>query len=335
MNIYDISEKAGVSIATVSRVLNGNSRVSEKTRQKILAVMEETGYQPNIFARGLGLNTMNTIGILCADSSDAVLASAVYAVEQELRKYQYDALLCCTGYGVELKEKYAKLLLSKRVDALILVGSNFVEAEEIKNQYIIEAAKEVPVIIVNGWLDAPNVYCAVCDDVEVMEQVTSRFLKHTDRILWLYRSNSFGSRSKQEGIRRAFLCEGKQLQEKQNVLFHGSIEDTCQMLQERWRNGERWDVLLCSDDELAVGAVKFARKEGIAIPEQLQIVGYNNSKPGICCEPEITSIDNHLDYVSQSAVHMLMKVLEGEQIPAKLCASAEIVTRGTTKKLLM
>lgn len=332
MNIYDISEKAGVSIATVSRVLNGNSRVSEKTRQKILAVMEETGYQPNIFARGLGLNTMNTIGILCADSSDAVLASAVYAVEQELRKYQYDALLCCTGYGAELKEKYAKLLLSKRVDALILVGSNFVEAEVEKNQYIIEAAKSVPVIIVNGWLDAPNVYCAVCDDVEVMEQVTSQFLKRSDRILWLYRSNSFGSRSKQEGVHRAFLYEGKQLPEQQNVLFHGSIEDTCQMLLERWNNGQRWDVILCSDDELAVGAVKFARKAGISIPDQLQIVGYNNSKPGICCEPEITSIDNHLDYVSQSAVHMLMKVLEGEQIPAKLCASAEIVTRGTTKE---
>ena len=89
MNIYDISEKAGVSIATVSRVLNGNSKVSDKTRKKILAVMEETGYQPNVFARGLGLNTMNTVGVMCADSSDMVLASAVYHVEQVLHKYQY------------------------------------------------------------------------------------------------------------------------------------------------------------------------------------------------------------------------------------------------------
>ena len=70
MNIYDISEKAGVSIATVSRVLNGNANVSEKTRQKVLDVMEKYGYTPNVFARGLGLNTMKTIGLLCTDSSN-------------------------------------------------------------------------------------------------------------------------------------------------------------------------------------------------------------------------------------------------------------------------
>ena len=65
MTIYDISEKAGVSIATVSRVLNGSSNVREKTKQKVLAVMQECGYTPNAFARGLGLNTMKTIGFMC------------------------------------------------------------------------------------------------------------------------------------------------------------------------------------------------------------------------------------------------------------------------------
>ena len=75
MTIYDISEKAGVSIATVSRVLNGSNNVSEKTKQKVLRIMEEYGYTPNAFARGLGLNTMTTIGIMCADSSDDVIIS--------------------------------------------------------------------------------------------------------------------------------------------------------------------------------------------------------------------------------------------------------------------
>lgn len=333
MNIYEISEKAGVSIATVSRVLNGSSKVSEKTRQKILMVMEENNYQPNVFARSLGLNTMKTIGILCADSSDVVLASAVYSIEQELRKNQYDALLCCTGYDIAQKEKYLKLLLSKRVDALILVGSNFVEASPEKNQYIIDAAKDVPVIILNGWLNAPNVYCAFCDDVEAMQRVTSCFLEKTERILWLYRSESFGGRSKTKGIKQAYLLNGKEFPEQQSVLFNGSIEETKQMLLERWNAGERWDVILTSDDELAVGAYKFSRLAGLKVPEELQIVGYNNSIPGICCEPEITTIDNHLDYLGQNAVSMLMKVLNGEQIPARTAAYADIIARGTTKDL--
>lgn len=333
MNIYEISEKAGVSIATVSRVLNGSSKVSEKTRQKILMVMEENNYQPNVFARSLGLNTMKTIGILCADSSDVVLASAVYSIEQELRKNQYDALLCCTGYDTDQKEKYLKLLLSKRVDALILVGSNFVEASSEKNQYIIDAAKDVPVIILNGWLNAPNVYCAFCDDVEAMQRVTSCFLEKTERILWLYRSESFGGRSKTKGIKQAYLLNGKEFPEQQSLLFNGSIEETKQMLLERWNAGERWDVILTSDDELAVGAYKFSRLAGLKVPEELQIVGYNNSIPGICCEPEITTIDNHLDYLGQNAVSMLMRVLNGEQIPARTAAYADIIVRGTTKDL--
>ena len=76
MNIYDVSKQAGVSIATVSRVINGNPNVSDRTRKKVLAVMEELGYTPNVFARGLGLNTMKTIGIMCSDASDLYLANA-------------------------------------------------------------------------------------------------------------------------------------------------------------------------------------------------------------------------------------------------------------------
>lgn len=86
MNIYDVSKKAGVSIATVSRVLNGNANVSDKTKNKVLVAMKELDYTPNIFARGLGLNTMKTIGIMCSDSSDTYLANAVYYLEQELRQ---------------------------------------------------------------------------------------------------------------------------------------------------------------------------------------------------------------------------------------------------------
>ena len=104
MTIYDISEKAGVSIATVSRVLNGSSNVSEKTKKKVLDVIHQYEYTPNAFARGLGLNSMNTIGLLCADSSDLYLAKAIYYIEQLLRQNGYDSILCCSGYELESKK---------------------------------------------------------------------------------------------------------------------------------------------------------------------------------------------------------------------------------------
>ena len=77
MNIYDIAELAGVSIATVSRVVNDSPKVSEKTKEKVRRIMEEHHYTPNVFARGLGLNSMKTVGIVCPDVSDAYMASAV------------------------------------------------------------------------------------------------------------------------------------------------------------------------------------------------------------------------------------------------------------------
>ena len=84
MTIYDISEKAGVSIATVSRVLNGSNKVSEKTRQKVLSIMEKYDYTPNAFAKGLGSNSTNTIGILCTVSSVAHTAKLIYSIEHRL-----------------------------------------------------------------------------------------------------------------------------------------------------------------------------------------------------------------------------------------------------------
>lgn len=134
MTIYDISEKAGVSIATVSRVLNGSSNVSDKTKKKVLDVINQYEYTPNAFARGLGLNTMKTIGVMCADSSDLYLAKAIYFIEQKLRANGYDSILCCTGYELETEEKCLNLLISKKVDGIILVGSHFIYESESDNR---------------------------------------------------------------------------------------------------------------------------------------------------------------------------------------------------------
>ena len=123
LTIYDISKLAGVSIATVSRVLNGSQNVRSSTREKVLSIIESNGYTPNAFARGMGLHSIRTIGILCADSSDIFLAKAVYYLEQELQAKGYEALLCCTGYDFNVKSKYLSLILSKKVDAVILVGT--------------------------------------------------------------------------------------------------------------------------------------------------------------------------------------------------------------------
>jgi LacI family transcriptional regulator/LacI family asc operon transcriptional repressor len=333
MTIYDVSEKAGVSIATVSRVLNGSDNVSAQTRQKVLDVIEACDYTPNAFARGLGLNSMNTIGILCADSSDLYLANAVYHIEQELRENNYNCILCCTGYNIEDKQKYLNLLVTKKVDAVILVGSNFISENDSENDYIREAAAEVPVLLLNADFDCDNVYCSLCDDFKSMLQATSYVIDTGVKdILYLYNSQSYSALRKLSGYQSALTQKGLPIRMDYIQYFpedHSNLTDVAQFLTEL-AGKIKFKAIIAGDDNLAVGAVKYAHKQGLSIPKDLSIIGYNNSLLCSCCDPELTSVDNRLETLCHHIVKTLIGILNKQEMPQKVIFSGELIKRGTT-----
>lgn len=335
MTIYDISEKAGVSIATVSRVLNGSGSVSEKTRKKVLDVISRYEYTPNAFARGLGLNTMKTIGILCADSSDLYLAKAVYYIEQKLRLNGYDSILCCTGYDLEAKAAAVNLLINKKVDALILAGSNFIYDNDADNQYVTDAAAQLPLMLLNAALDAPNVYSVISDDFTSVYEATLQMISGGVRdIVYFYNSASYSGKKKLAGYLAA-MEEKKLMNGAELVQFYqGSHEDIPAMtehLKKLHSGGTRFHGVIASDDTLALAAVKFAKLMGYSVPEDFSVLGYNNSMLVNCCDPELTSIDNKLETLCQHLINTLMGVLSGNEMPKKTVFSGEIIWRGTTR----
>ncbi len=334
MTIYDISEKAGVSIATVSRVLNGSNNVSEKTKKKVLDVINQYEYTPNAFARGLGLNTMKTIGIMCADSSDLYLAKAIYYIEQKLRANGYDSILCCTGYNLDNKMSSMNLLITKKVDGIILVGSNFIYDKESDNKYIVDAAAQIPVMLLNAALDAPNVYCVVSDDFTSMYDATMGMIqKGLTDILYFYNSTSYSGKKKLAGYRAAM--EENNLLKSGNFLqfypgSHENIPAMVEHLKKLYDKGINFQGIIAADDTLALASVKFAKEMNLCIPEELSIIGYNNSMLVNCCDPELTSIDNKLETLCQHLITTLMGVLGGNEMPKKTIFSGELVRRGTT-----
>lgn len=334
MTIYDISEKAGVSIATVSRVLNGNTNVKPKTKKRVMDVIEEYGYTPNAFARGLGLNTMNTIGILCADSSDIYLAKAVYNIEQNLRENGYNSILCCTGYDFSSKKASMELLISKRVDSVIMVGSNFVSGVEEENQYIRDAAAQIPIMLLNADYDYPNVYCTLCDDYKSIFEATQSLLHcGFHKILYLYNSRSYSGLRKLSGFQAAMLQNDLQFQKEYAHFYDGDKEDIdaiAKTLFDLNQKGLIFDSILASDDLLAIGAMKYVRQKGLSVPEQFSIIGYNNSILASCCEPPLTSVDNRLLMLCNQLVKTLMGVLSEQEMPQKVIFSGELIKRGTT-----
>ncbi len=331
MNIYDVSRRAGVSIATVSRVLNGNPNVSEKTRAKVLSVMDELGYTPNVFARGLGLGTMKTIGIMCSDSSDPYLANAIYHLERQLPSHGYDSLLCCTGPSLENKRIYFELLLSKRVDAVILAGSKFVELIDKNNDYLIEAAKEIPIMLVNGFLDAPGIYSTVCNDYQAMYSAASLLIGSGRRnILYLYTSHSYSGLNKVEGYKNALTDHNLPVRREYIHQCPKDLTESRKLLEKLDGLGLKFDAVMTSDDSLAVGAVKYAHKKNIRLPQQLAVIGYNNSILSYCTNPEISSIDTKVEQLCTTTVDTLMRVFDGGSVPAKTVISAEFIQKQTT-----
>ena len=333
VNIYDIAKLADVSIATVSRVVNNSPKVSAKTKEKVLAIMKENEYTPNAFARGLGLGTMKTVGIICPDISDIYMAKAVSYLESNLHDHGYDCILGCSGFKQKEKESYVKLLLSKKIDTLILVGSTYAGSgrDESDTDYIREAAEQASVFMINAKVAGDNIYCTYADDFQATYEVTKAYLRRgKEKILFMYDSESFSARQKLAGYEAALQDAGYPVLGNLKFKTKNDIEYTKNMLFE-YNKVLDFDSVLATDDVIAVGAVKYAKIKGLSIPDELSITGYNNSILALCSDPELTSVDSKLGVMCRKTVERMIELLENEaQIEKNVCVPCEIVRRCTT-----
>ncbi len=329
MNIYDIANLAGVSIATVSRVVNNSEKVSEKTREKILGIMKQEGYTPNAFARGLGLGSMKTIGILCPDVSDIYMAQAVSVLEDELKQHEYQTLLVCSGYKQSEKEKCLNLLISKKVDALILIGSTYAGEGLVSDEtlYVERAAQEVPIFMVNGYLPYENIYSVCCNDYQITYDVTTQMIQSGKKeILFLSNSKSYSAKQKRQGYEAALKAQGILIDEEKKLHYKNNIDWIKEQLITRRDQG--FDGVIAVADNLAIGALKYAKAAGRDVPSELSVVGFNNSLLATYCEPELSSIDGKVDELCIMTVQNMIRLLEsGEEIEKDSRIEGEFVRR--------
>ena len=290
MNIYEIAELANVSIATVSRVINDSPLVSEKTKQRVRAVMKANNYTPNVFARGLGLNSMKTIGFICPDVADNYMARAVAYLEKDLRDYGYD---------------------SERVN------------------YIREAAKHIPVFLINGYVRGENVYCALCTDYEATYSTIIELIRAgRKRILFLSDSHSYSANQKLRAYKAALQWANIPIREELIMYMKNRIDLARDLLLDILDLDI--DAVFATEDGLAAGALKYAKRRNIAVPEQLNIIGYNNSELSVCCDPELSSIENRVDRLCKIVIDSLKLCLKKQAVSDKVYAKGYLIRRSTT-----
>ena len=326
MNIYDIAREAGVSIATISRVINGSDKVRESTRKRVLELIEKYHYTPNAFARALGLGTMKTVGILCTDISNLYNNEAVAYIEYGLRDCGFNSLLCCTGHDYQDKEKGVNHLLSRNIDALILIGSHYVEADDSENEYIRNAAKQVPVFMINAFLKGDNIYCIGCDDYEVTRELAERLLSTgTKEPVFVYRHESDGCRKKIKAITDA--CREKGIAFGHDRVFICPVGISgCTKTLKKAAESISFDTVICDDDLLAASTLKYAEEMGLSVPDQLRVTGYDYSILSLTTTPLLTTVDNKVEIVILAAIDVLVKRISNEIVSQKAVFSADIIS---------
>ena len=326
ITIYDIAQKCNVSIATVSRVLNGSTRVSEKTRAKVLQVMKEMGYKPNPFARGLGLDSMKIVGVICTDVADIFYAYAVSLLEDGLRKHHFDVMLSNTGSDTGHNGKYISAMADKHVDAIITIGTPFSSESDIRQ--LCETARQIPVITINSDYHQPNMYSVVCNEKEGMKMVIAALAaKNCQDILYIYDSLTYSGRHKLDGFRQG-IREWR-LTEKPELIqqIPRTLQDTEALIDRLVADDIPFDAIVTSEDIFAVAAQRAALRHGKNIP----VIGCNNSILAQCATPTITSLDNKLTSLCNAAVHIVTELTgkEADSVPVRTEFSADlVVSRG-------
>ncbi len=329
MNIYDVAQEAGVSIATVSRVLNDPSRVSEKTRKKVEEVLAKYDYTPNAIARGLVVKSMNTIGVLTIDIRDTYYANVAYTIEHEFSKLGYNVILCNTGGDTEEKIRYMRILAEKKVDGLILVGSVF--KDKRIDKAISALSQSMPIIIVNGFAEGVNTYSIICDDSYGVSLCVDYLFKngHKDMI-YLQDADTFSAQSKVQGFKAGMEKNGLQLNANSILKVERGLEGGSQAIQSLMNTGTPFTAIIAGEDITAVGAMKKLREYGQKVPEDVSVIGFNNSIIAKCSDPDLTSVDNKMENMGIGAVRILSDVLEGRNVPSKTVITPDLVIRKST-----
>ncbi len=327
LNIYDIAQKANVSIATVSRVLNNSEKVSVKTRKKVLEIIKKEDYVPNAFARGLGLDTMQMVGVMCTDVTDMFYANAVACIEKFFRMHNINIVLCNTGNKIEDKRKYLSYLVNRKVDAVVLIGSAF--KEETDNSHLKEAAHDIPLFIINGYVDAPNIYCIVCDERSAVRDNVFRLKEQGyNDILYIYDASTYSGNEKLCGYLEGCAKYSCNPSEKLSMRVDGkSIKSSYNGVLELYNSGIHFDSVIASEDILAAGALKAIGELDLKIP----VIGFNNSIIANCTTPTLSSVDNMVESMCESVVNLYISIKEGKDAPAKTVVSSRFIERESFK----
>ena len=331
MTIYDIAKEAGVSITTVSRVINQKPGIKQETRERVQAVLEKHNYLPNPSAKGLADRNSHMIALVVSDIRDIHYSGTVYMVEQELSKRGYHCLLVNTGDEPEQRSEALRSVMYKQVEGVVMVGSTF--QEKYIQKAITRFLPSTPVVMANAYLPLPNVYGILCDGRKGIEQAVDYLAANGhERIAFVGGTHNASAREKRQGyldgMGKNGLDRWTEVRDCKNEVWDGE-RSTLALMKEK----PEVTAIIYEGDLIAVGGIHALRQLELGVPEVVSMIGFDNSIYAQISVPGLTSIDDKLGVMGIKCAQTLCDVLEGNGTVAQMMLIPELVERESVRRI--
>lgn len=311
MGIKDIAKEAGVSVATVSRVLNGTKYVSEDLRQRVLACIQKEGYVANHVARSMVLKKTFTCGLIIPEVSDLYHQMIFTMAERVLEEAGYKSLVCRVKDTVSSVGVYLGLLLENRVDGLVLM-------HETSNPRVYEQLKKTQIPIVLAGIDIPDLPFPQVriDDYQASYDATAHLLSRGKKRIALIGGWGYSVGDKRlEGYKTALDDAGIPFDPSLVVPGYYTVESGWKAMQQLLASGVSFDAVFVQSDEMAIGVMRAALDAGLSIPKDVSVMGFDGIALGKYLNPTLSSVSQPIEEIGIQAAKLLLSLLEGRDVP--------------------
>lgn len=312
VTIYDVAREAGVSMATVSRVVNGNPNVKPSTRKKVLAAIEQLGYRPNAVARGLASKRTTTVGVVIPDIASPFFAELARGIDDIASMYKYNIILCDSDERIERELHLTNTLLEKQVDGIIFMGREITE-----NHMQVFTTAAVPIVLAGtkdptGQLPSVDIshYEAGYDATKhLIEKGHKRIAMVTGPLI-----DPLTGMRRFEGYKKAMEEAG--LSFKDSYVYNGNFryESGLEAVDQFMSLVERPTAIFAASDEMAVGVIHGIQDRGLRVPEDVEVIGFDNIRLAEMVRPRLTTVVQPMYDIGAVAMRLLTKYMNNEKV---------------------
>lgn len=326
--LSDVARKVGVSEATVSRVLNNKPGASEATRQAVLTALDVLGYERPTKLRG---ERGRLVGLVLPELVNPIFPAFAEVIGGALAQQGFTPVLCTRSAGGISEAEYVDLLLRQHVSGVIFAGGFFSERQADHSHYRILKDVGVPVVLINASVEKLGFPQVSCDEEVAMEQAYRHIISlgHNKIGFLLGPADHVPSERKLAAVRA--LAERDNRSVDDELVTHSQYSLEAGQAATRRLLDAGATAVICASDPLALGAIRAARRAGLRVPEDVSVIGYDDSVLMNSTDPALTTIRQPIELMGRAAVELLARQIAGLAVDTtELLFESELVVRAST-----